>query len=165
MVCPQCGRIYEDPAFRYCKDCGVELKDLSYYPAPPMPQAYYKTYTETYDVRSGFTVAAAALSVPACIICAIFSTMHGLSIGAVSATACFAGLILSVIGLVTISRRYVLAGAIGYSCTFVFPLFGIVYMILPIVFAWIGYGTMRKKRTVFIDENKKSSAEAESKNR
>lgn len=155
MICPKCGHTYNNNEFRFCAECGTELKELELAPAPQIIPSYYKSYTETYNIRSGFTIAAVALSVPCCALCTAFSMVNNIPIGIVSATAVFAGLILSIVGLITISRSYVLAGAICYSLSFVFPLFGLFYMLLPIIFSWIGFANMRKTKTVYINDDSK----------
>lgn len=141
--------------FSYCADCGTALKEIELSPAPQIIPTYYKSYTETYNIRSGFTIAAVALGVPCCALCTAFSMINNIPIGIVSSTAVFAGLILSIVGLITISRSYVLAGAICYSLSFVFPLYGLFYMPLPIIFSWIGFANMRKLKTVYINDDSK----------
>ena len=155
MICPKCGHTYNNNEFRFCAECGTKLKELELAPAPQIIPSYYKSYTETYNIRSGFTIAAVALGVPCCALCAVFAALNNIVLGIVSSTAIFAGLVLSIVGLISISRNYVLAGAIFYSLAFIFPLYGLVYMPLPIIFAWIGFANMRKTKTVYINDDPK----------
>lgn len=160
--CPECGQVISDAAVA-CPNCGFPLGMLKrggvrlVQAAPSAPAA---PAGETILVqRRGFALTAAILGTLALVLCGGFAIGNaGAMVGDWFAESMAAGLYAQVVlltigtaccwvGVLSRMRSFVLGAGVFYSLALVaFLILGIPFVLLPMIFAYVGYARMRPRR-------------------
>lgn len=153
IKCPECGREISDAAAS-CPGCGFPLdRQVSRSAAPA------KTGETVLVVRRGCAFAAAILGTLALLLCGGFAIGHaGFLAGDWFSESMASGMYAQVVflaigtaccwvGVLSRMRGFVLGAGIFFSLALVsFVILGIPFVLLPMIFAYVGYARMRPRR-------------------
>ena len=160
IKCPECGRDISDAAAA-CPNCGFPLDRLKTEGVRVVRTAVPAASAgETLlVVRRGFAFAAAILGTLALLLCGGFAIGHaGFLVGDWFSESMATGLYVQVVlltigtaccwvGVLSRMRGFVLGAGIFYSLALVsFLILGIPFVLLPMIFAYVGYSRMKPRR-------------------
>ena len=153
IKCPECQREISDAA-GFCPNCGFPISKVT------KPET-----GEIVVVRRGFALAAVILATVYAVFAGMFCTGHApvlmedanvfadglISAMNLHAVLMFIGVIFGWSGFFTKRRNQVLVSAILYCVAAVLFLLWLLFLVLPIVFGFVGYARMKPRR-VRLDE-------------
>ena len=153
IKCLECQREISDAA-QFCPNCGFPISKIA------KPET-----GEIIVVRRGFALAAIILATVYAVFAFLFCTGHApvlmeganvfadgfISAMNLHAVLVFIGVVFGWSGFFTKRRNQVLVSAILYCVAAVLFLIWALFLVLPIVFGFVGYARMKPKR-VRLDE-------------
>ena len=157
ITCPECGREISDAA-QACPNCGFPLARMDVRPAPAVQAAPAQTGETILVVRRGFALAAAILGTVGLILCMLqaigaagpwsdFWAETFTNAMAIQAALATVAVVCNWVGFLRKARPLVLTAAVFYTLALaVFIVTGLFYMLLPVIFAYVGHARMRPRR-------------------
>lgn len=141
MYCTKCGAQIDDTAL-YCSKCGCATK----------PNAQEFIQTSSSSGRSGFVLAAGILGSIYLIFALLMFSGNGIFLNEFFGATSIVHIILLSIAVASSFTAYInrsktaaLLSGITFSVAPIFMLIYIVFMVFPIIFAWIGYAKTPKE--------------------
>ena len=143
MYCSKCGAQIDDAAM-YCSKCGC----------PTQPSSREADAHTQPNGRSGFVLTAGILGSVYLVFALLMFSGNGLFLNDVFGTAAIVHIILLAFAVASSFTAYInrskiaaLLSGITFSASVIFMLLTAVFLVLPIIFSWIGFARTPKEYT------------------
>ena len=140
----------------YCSKCGAQIDDAALYSSkcgcPTESNNQVVTSKQSLNGKSGFVLAAGILGTIYLIFALLMFSGNGLFLNEIFGTAAVTHIVLLSIAVASSFTAYInrsktaaLLSGITFSASVIFMLITGVFLVLPIIFSWIGFAKTPKE--------------------